>query len=102
DSGAQPRQIGAPCAADADCDSSSCYTEGSTLYPGGMCTQACDVNACPSGSTCVGSGTQSACFPACFTTSECRNGYVCSTFAGVSNVCVPQCSLVSSVCGASE
>src|SRR5205823_12412165 len=46
--------------------------------------------------------SNAACFSTCTTTAQCRNGYVCSTLAGVSNVCVPQCSLVTSVCGLNE
>ena len=42
-----PRQPGATCAADADCDSGACVTTAS----GRVCTTAC-TDCCPSGFTC--------------------------------------------------
>lgn len=75
------RPIGAACANDAACGSSSAFHCASD-HPGGYCELACGSDGdCPAGSVCVGGGALSRgdCHRACASTADCRasEGYRC-------------------------
>jgi len=117
---------GAPCTVDADCRGGICFPEyvsgALTGYPGGMCRswtrrpantdfvrgQPPPQSGCPPGSAAIRGdaleGTPTHCLPACARSSDCREGYTCSTETalGPYGYCVPgDCRVDPSVvCGA--
>ncbi|MBK8213891.1 MAG: hypothetical protein IPK71_09080 [Myxococcales bacterium] len=74
--GAEGTAVGGPCAANADCASTSrCITSGS--YPQGMCVVNCNRDVdCPTGSRCVDKDS-GVCLPECTRNDECRANYEC-------------------------
>jgi poly-gamma-glutamate synthesis protein (capsule biosynthesis protein) len=87
--------IGGACVDDTTCSGASCDTG----LPGGLCTDSCD-GLCPdrtgrASTFCVDFGGYGQCVARCASTSECRDGYMCSPrmrfggTAATSSVCVP-------------
>lgn len=65
-------------------------------WAGGYCTEVdCRLGSCPSGSRCVTGikfsnvDIEAFCLSTCETTSNCRQGYICSNVGGGENVCAP-------------
>ncbi|MEM9190776.1 MAG: MXAN_6577-like cysteine-rich protein [Myxococcota bacterium] len=83
--------VGASCASDVDCVSTSggiCATTAEG-WPGGYCYSDCAISSCPSGASCVDIGGAFACLDACVFPSDCRSGYVCEPLTGGGSVCLP-------------
>lgn len=87
-----PCQIHSQCAADAN--DPYCIDQSHEGWPGGYCSQFCDLDAddCPVGSTCAdliffpsGAGL---CMKACQLTTDCRPGYSCVDFGFATDICV--------------
>lgn len=67
--------VGGPCTADECAGGSTCLVN--TMYPGGMCTLACETqDDCPSGTVCV-QESGGTCLLACTSATDCREGYDC-------------------------
>ena len=86
------RPIGAPCWTDSQCGTKRCerpvrYNKA-TGYVGGACGKLdCDKSPCPGGSKCLKlTSGGSACFAACKSATDCRQGYRC-----VGGGCAPGC-----------
>lgn len=91
--------IGATCKASKDCDVTGVCVIGRE----GLCSLKCEApgvaQQCPLGSYCDQRTVETAdetiqpmtlCFPACKSSSDCRDGYECKTVtAGSGEVCVP-------------
>lgn len=85
DGGAVTRDVGAPCAAAADCAAGlACVLDA--RFPGGYCSAVCDDGLCPTGSTCDPSIAPPLCLDVCSDGSECREGYQCWR-----GTCRPEC-----------
>lgn len=95
--------VGSPCTQSSECASGvgaagfepHCFSELGMGYPGGMCSELCDVNEndCPAGTTCRSypkdvqfSSETGLCRPDCTVDGDCREGYVCNSG------CVPRCT----------
>ncbi len=87
--------VGASCAKNEDCNSSTCLTS----FPGGYCTSPCatQYQGCEPGSECytIGDGTAS-CLLLCQSGDECRAGYRCQEVGAgddgkILGYCVPRC-----------
>ena len=74
-----PREIGAVCDRDRDCDEDVCL-EGAE-FPHGYCSMTCDVLVCPRGTRCVELDAEAElyCLRECAAHDDCRGneGYVC-------------------------
>jgi len=88
---------GATCAVNSDCaaDASDpfCITEAWLGWPGGYCSQFCDLanDDCPSGEVCLDaavSPTAGICFDLCTMDADCRAGYGCLAVGGGVNICL--------------
>ena len=88
------KTIGAPCAADAGCQSGLCLEQtgaaGIVAWIEGMCARICKSSACGGDTGCVVLDGVSFCLPSCGGQSPCRDGYVCSDDL---HVCLPDCRL---------
>lgn len=97
---ALPRQLGAACGSDADCDSSYCLDEPNQQFPGGVCSDDCTGNptACGSGALCIvpsNPNVASVCLQKCRNNFDCRGDYFCSEVQGTQErVCIPRCTAV--------
>jgi hypothetical protein len=71
--------VGGPCTLSGDCDEdegSLCLSDQS--FPGGTCTQRCEVaDDCPDDTTCIRK-TSGICLLNCTSDGDCRSGYVCA------------------------
>lgn len=80
--------LGGVCQTDADCQSGDC----DTTFTGGSCVTSCADGACPTGAACLSGAT---CVVTCTTTSDCRQGFLCSAVEGLpagALTCVPSCT----------
>ena len=86
--------IAGTCASGEYCELSTC--RDGLSWPGGYCSKTCSATnqACPTGSTCVDIGSQSAiyrCLKNCASHQDCRMpgaGYVCTPTRGGQSVCL--------------
>jgi serine protease len=96
--------VGSACSSDADCPDGGRCVLG---YPGGYCTRDCNTQACPAGSKCyaVGSGSDKVCIQSCSGPNQgqstCRSSYVCYDDEAGGGQCLPNCTVLSNICGTS-
>ncbi len=102
-------RVGSSCDFDEDCAGEICLDEDSTDFPGGTCSADCTGRN--DGDFCVGTDPTSGiclvfeegdglCLPSCTTTTECRDGYVCTVDEGDANpqgygFCLPGCQVLA-------
>ncbi|MGQ0507576.1 MAG: hypothetical protein ACT4TC_19915 [Myxococcaceae bacterium] len=104
---APPRQTGATCAADTDCDSQYCLDQAATDFPKGTCSADCsaDPNVCGAAGLCIVPSDPSAasvCLQKCTSNFDCRGDYFCSAVRNSTDrVCIPRCTSVP-LCNAPE
>ena len=107
------RRIGGSCQADEDCAQGRCFDEASTDWPDGTCMADCADGsagefcdgASPSSGLCTVFDGANTCLPACKTSGDCRDDYVCAIPEEDANeqgygTCIPSCESVS--CGRGE
>jgi hypothetical protein len=90
------QRVGTPCTDDAQCDPGLTCAKtfgagpGKVDIPGGYCTRACDMLACPANSICVTFSFGKYCASSC-PPDPCRtaSGYVCCDEGGGKNACTP-------------
>lgn len=101
-------RIGSSCEFDEECAGEVCFDEDSTGWPGGTCAadctgrsdgEFCDGVSANSGLCLVFDDGEGLCLPSCSTTTDCRNGYICSVDEGDSNdqgygFCLPSCDFL--------
>ncbi|MBX7099585.1 MAG: hypothetical protein K1X89_17850 [Myxococcaceae bacterium] len=103
---AAPRQLGAACGADGDCDSTYCL-DPSLGFPKGICSDDCSTNAsvCGASGVCIvpaDTSAASVCLQKCQSNFDCRADYFCSAVRNSNDrVCLPRCTAVS-LCVAPE
>ncbi|MEW5851548.1 MAG: hypothetical protein AB2A00_22350 [Myxococcota bacterium] len=95
------RATGEPCTRTAGCSAALgndplCLTERVVGFPGGMCSEYCNVDegGCANGTTCldIGLGPRNGvCLPRCTDNADCRAGYTCGVHDGA-QVCLPACT----------
>lgn len=100
--GATGRPVGSACTATTECASNMmdayCATEGGDGWPGGYCTEACNLTVpdCPDGATCLEfGGGQGYCVDVCGTVADCRPGYGCVDLVGDGT---KACLFLSEIC----
>ncbi len=95
---ALPRQTGARCATDDDCDSFYCLNEPDQGFPNGLCSADCtnDLRSCESAGLCIlpsDPALASVCLQRCQSNFDCRADYFCSAVSGSTlRVCIPRCT----------
>ncbi|HOX43494.1 MAG TPA: hypothetical protein PK668_07850 [Myxococcota bacterium] len=83
-----PFNVGAACAAEADCAGLRCLTPAES-YPDGYCTARCaEDSGCPPGSHCKVLGGW--CLKDCAGAADCRAGYACAQVSGAALGCLPE------------
>ncbi len=91
DGGNGSSPIGGACAANGDCaDGGYCYSEAAYGYTGGVCSKGCGSdNDCPANVSCL----DNRCRSDCQYSDDCRQGYVCLSLPGRSDLggCVISC-----------
>ncbi len=94
-------RVGGACTIDQSCGTAVCIRESKSSHGrawiGGYCSGNCSVNECPQGRCLDLADGYSYCVSECTSTSDCRQGYVCSPDA---KACLPDCRLGWS-CGSS-
>lgn len=104
---AAPRQTGATCGADGDCDSQYCLDQPNQGFPKGVCSADCSTSAsvCGSNALCIVPSdptVASVCLQKCASNFDCRSDYFCSSVQNsTERVCLPRCTAVS-LCQAPE
>jgi hypothetical protein len=96
-----PRQTGASCGSDGDCNSTYCLDQPNQKFPGGVCSADCTTApaSCGTSALCVAPADPtfaSVCLQVCHTNFDCRSAYFCSAVSGsTERVCIPRCTDVS-------